>query len=326
MYPLDVTRDLQAAFPDEALRLAGERGRVNVSRTPWVTPPGVFEDWMIAQEPNKESVRAYLGYLRRARQHFDDVGKQMGYFNPAASHSLGHDKWSVGWAGDNLLSMAAYLYILRTYNVTGCVLECGAFKGASTACLSWVCHELGLTLYSADSFEGLPSEEGHYSAGDFRGSIEEVTRNVNQCGRPECVHYIKGWYSQSLKNFNREILLLWVDVDLEQSTIDVLENVFRFVNTNGVIFSDGFTKDVDYEAYKIKLTGGEPAGFFRFFDAHRLNYREVNKFLGILGARQIGYQVVNGAAKGLALIVPNVRDGETVLFRAESFNHLVALL
>ncbi len=320
-------QDLREVFPDAALRTDGERrSSVNVSVTPWVTPPGVFEEWMIAEEPNRESVRAYLSYLRRARQHFDDVARQMGYWNPAATHSLGHDKWSVGWAGDNMLSMAAYLYILRSYGVTGCVLECGVFKGASTACLSWVCHELGLTLYSADSFAGLPSDEAHYGAGDFLGSLEEVTRNVNQCGRPERVHYISGWYSDSLKDFNREILLLWVDVDLEQSTIDVLENVFRFLNTNGVIFSDGFTKDLDYGGNKIRRTGGEPGGFFRFFEAHRLYYRPVNKFFRFLGARPIRYQVVNGAAKGLALIVPNCREGETVLFRAESFDRLVALL
>jgi hypothetical protein len=310
MYPLNVLRDLQEAFPDAALRTAGEpRSSVNVSRTAWVTAPGLFEDWMIAEEPKRESVRAYLSYLRRARGHFDDVGRQMGYLNPAATHSLGHDKWSVGWAGGNLLSMAAYLYILRSYDVTGCVLECGAFKGASTACLSWVCQELGLTLYSADSFEGLPSEEGHYGAGDFRGSLEEVTQNVNQCGRPECVHYIPGWYSESLKTFGREILLLWMDVDLQQSAIDVLENVFPFLNKDGVIFSDGFTEGVDYDGHKIRFTGGEPAGFFRF-----------------LGAHGIAYHAVPGAAKGLALIVPNAREDETVLFRAESFNHLTALL
>lgn len=327
MYPLDVMRDLQSVFPDLALQTAGQlRSRVNVSRTAWETAPGVFEDWMIAEESNRESLRAYLSYLRRARWHFDEVGRQMGYLNPAATHSLGHDKWSVGWAGDNMLSMAAYLYILRTYDVGGCVLECGAFKGASAACLSWVCHELGLTLYSADSFAGLPSDEGHYSAGDFHGSLEEVTQNVNRCGRPECVQYIPGWYSESLKNFNRGIMLLWIDVDLEQSTIDVLENVFPFLDTNGVIFSDGFIEDFDYEDYKIKLTGGEPAGFFRFFEPYRIYYRPVNQFFRYLGARRIGYQVVNGAAKGLALIVPNVREGETVLFRAESFNHLIARL
>lgn len=310
MYPFDVVQDLQEAFPDAALRAAGERrSSVNVSRAEWVTAPSVFEDWMLAEESNKESVRAYLGYLRRARQHFEDVGRQMGYWNPAATHSLGHDKWSVGWAGANMLSMAAYLYILRSYEVTGCVLECGAFKGASTACLSWVCHELGLKLYSADSFAGLPSEEGHYSAGDFRGSLEEVTQNVNQCGRPECVEYIKGWYAESLKTFDREIQLLWMDVDLQQSTIDVLENVFPRLNKNGVIFSDGFTAGVDYGGGRIRFTGGEPAGFFRFFAEH-----------------QIGYQAVNGAAKGLALIVPNCRQDEKVLFRAEAFDYLIARL
>jgi Macrocin-O-methyltransferase (TylF) len=250
-------------------------------------------------------VRAYLDFLRRARKQFDAVGEKMGCWNPAASHSLGHDRWSVGWAGRNLLSIASCLYVLKSHGVPGCILECGVFKGSSTACLSWVCRELDLSLYAADSFAGLPSGEGHYGTGDFRGSLDEVRRNVNEHGYPEYVNFIQGWYAESLKAFKQDIALLWVDVDLQQSVLDVLNHVFLRLARNGVIFSDGFTEGVDFDGFRICRTGGEPAGFLRFFAANRINYK-----------------AVPGGAKGLALILPNCQEDEHVVFSAGSFQYL----
>lgn len=75
----------------------------------------------------------------------------MGYWNGQSSHGLGHDKWSVGWGGDGLLPIASYLYALRSYGLSGNLLECGAFKGSSTACLSIACDLLQTRLFCADS-------------------------------------------------------------------------------------------------------------------------------------------------------------------------------
>jgi hypothetical protein len=306
MYPSTITREFYEQYPEYA---HSGLNTINSGRADRIPPTGVMEDWMIQQESRRDSVRAYLSFLRWSRQRFDEVAKRMGAWNSDASHSLGHDKWTVGWAGDTLLSMAASLYALHASGVTGGILECGAFKGSSTACLSWVCSQLGLPLYCADSFEGLPADEGHYGTGDFRGSLAEVSHNVSAYGRPECVHYIAGWYSDSLKGFEPELSLLWVDVDLQQSVVDLMENVFPRLNRNGVIFSDGFTEGVDFEGGKIVNTGCEPAGFHRYFSAHGVDYK-----------------VAPGGAKGLALIVPHCKQDEAVLFRADSFHHLVNLL
>jgi hypothetical protein len=268
--------------------------------------PREIVDWMLINERNHAATQTYLDFLRRARTHFEMVKQKMGYWNPEANHSRGHDRWSIGWAGDNLLSMASCLYVLDSYEVPGCVLECGVFKGSSTACLSWVCHELKRELFAADSFAGLPSGEGHYGAANFHGTLDEVRRNIEQCGCPECVHFVPGLFAESLKNFSHDIAMLWVDVDLQESTLDVMNNVFSCLAEKGIIFSDGFAEGIDFADGKIRFTGGEPAGFFRFFEKNLVDYK-----------------IVPGGPNGLALIVPNCKVEHLSLFDSSAFAHLL---
>lgn len=229
-------------------------------------------NWILEHEEQHQALAEWLNFLRQKRSQFTSIVEQMGRWNESSSHSLGHDKWNVGWGGDALLPHANTLYSLHSYEVTGRVLECGAFKGSSTACLSLVCKELGFELDCADSFEGLPSEEGHYQKGDFLGSLEEVKENVTRFGEIDSVNFIQGWYADSLKNYTSPIALLWLDVDLQESTLDVLNNVYMRLAPNGIILSDGFTDGVDFEGQQIAQTGGEPAGFYRYFQENSLSY------------------------------------------------------
>jgi predicted O-methyltransferase YrrM len=312
MYPKPIALEIARLFPDEMECFKdGKCSSVNVVRGPRPFSPGRIEDWMLANEGRVTAVGDYLNFLRRARAHFEKVARGMGYWNASASHRLGHDRWSVGWAAGsaNLLSIASYSYVLSSYGITGCILECGVFKGSSTACLSWACNELGLTLYSADSFEGLPSCEGHYAAGDFRGSLDEVRHNVSEFGCIDRVRFISGRYSQSLRHFPHEILLLWIDVDLQQSVVDVMQHVARRLSKSAVIFSDGFATPTDFDGEQVRNTGGEPAGFYRVFSD-----------------QSVTYKAVPGGAHGLALIVPQCEEDETVLFSAESFEYLIGRL
>lgn len=229
-------------------------------------------DWILRNERTQPALSEWLDFLRRARSRFADIAQQMGRWNSRSSHSLGHDKWNVGWGGDSLLPHANALYALKSYGVAGRVLECGAFKGSSTACLSLICAELGFELDCADSFEGLPGEEGHYGKGDFLGTLDEVRENVTRFGKIDSVRFIEGWYAESLQDYSDPIALLWLDVDLQESTLDVLRNVFSKVPEGGVILSDGFTEGVDFDGQKIAHTGGEPAGFYRYFQEHNIPY------------------------------------------------------
>jgi len=266
----------------------------------------IVNKWVLENRSSYSEVNKWLHFLTKTRKRFAVVQEQMGYWNNDSSHSLGHDKWSVGWAGDVLMPIANYMYLLRSWGVEGDLLECGAFKGSSTACLSLVCKDLDFHLFCADSFEGLPSEEGHYDKGDFIGSLDEVKHNVGKFGASDDVTYIPGWYSDSLKEFPHSLALLWVDVDLQASTMDLLSNVYGKISPNGVIFSDGFSEGVDYDGEKIRKTGGEPAGFYRFFNESKLDYK-----------------TVPGGSKGLALIIPECRENETIRYDGRAFMELL---
>ena len=265
--------------------------------------------WIEENQTHPE-ISAWLNFLKQCRQEFGQMREKMGYWNKEKSHKLGHDQWSIGWGGDAMLPFAAFLYALKSYGSEGIVLECGAFKGSSTACLSIVADKLDLQLVCADSFEGLPGNEGHYSKGDFYGRLDEVQENVAACGVPERVTYLQGWYAESLKGFNQPISLLWIDVDLQESTLDVLNHVYGNLSAPSIIFSDGFTVGVDFTAdNQIVYTGGEAAGLYRFFQS-----------------RSIAYQAVPGWSKGLAIIHPATHPDERILFDSQFFGQLVSLL
>ena len=75
---------------------------------------------------------------------------------------------------------------------------------------------------------------------DYKGELEEVKENLRTLGRIESVEFVPGWYHESLPNFDNPLCLTWMDVDLYQSALDVLDNVYENVTQGGVIFSHEF--------------------------------------------------------------------------------------
>jgi hypothetical protein len=306
-------------YPREIANILAQQGlgwdfaeNLNACQPGRSVEPGVVADWLIRNEGGHPEIAAYLGYLRACRRRFGNVVNSMGYWNAQSSHGLGHDKWSVGWGGDGLLPIAAYLYALRSHGLSGNLLECGAFKGSSTACLSIACDLLGTRLFCADSFEGLPDGEAHYAKGDFYGGLDEVRGNVERYGEIGRVSFIPGWYRESLAGFSENISILWMDVDLRSSTLDVLENVLPALEPGGVIFSDGLAEGVDFEGKRIKQIGHpnaglcEPAGFYEFF-----------------ANSAIEYQAIPAGPRGLALVVPGIDESVACVFDAQDFARLI---
>lgn len=270
------------------------------------------EAWILSNKDRSVAIQDYIEFMTTCQRRFAEVVKSMGYWNKETSHSLGHDKWSVGWGGDNLLPIAHYAYCLKSYGLSGNILECGAFKGSSTACLSIACDLLGSTLFCADSFEGLPDGEAHYQKGDFIGTYDEVRKNVDRYGVIGATRFIKGWYSESLKGFSEPISALWIDVDLCSSTLDVLNNTYPTLEANGVVFSDGFQVGVDYEGTRVKQIGHEnpglcePAGIYQFFEGNNLDY-----------------QAIPAGPPGLALIIGGVDESTPLKYVGEQIPALL---
>tara|TARA_B110000438_G_scaffold232543_1_gene228264 strand:- start:947 stop:1891 length:945 start_codon:yes stop_codon:yes gene_type:complete len=273
------------------------------------------ERWLLANQDAHKAIRDYFEFLVTCQKRFTEVAKSMGYWNKETRHSLGHDKWSVGWGGDALLPIAHYAYCLKSYGLSGNILECGAFKGSSTACLSIACELIGSTLFCADSFEGLPEGEAHYNKGDFVGTLDEVKKNVARNGVIESTRFIQGWYNESLKGFSEPISVLWIDVDLCSSTLDVLNNAYSAIEPNGIIFSDGFQAEVDYEGTRVKQIGHEnaglcePAGIYQFFEGKKLDY-----------------QAIPAGPPGLALIVQELDESTPLRHQSEQIPTLLKAL
>lgn len=120
-------------------------------------------------------------------------------------------------------------------SVKGVVIECGAFKGGSTASLSLVCSLTRRELIIFDSFQGLPEPEKldrehyypyinrkiSYSKGDYSGSLKEVKKNIEKYGCLDICKFVVGYFKDTApvftKKFNGKIAFIFLDIDLKKS-------------------------------------------------------------------------------------------------------------
>jgi hypothetical protein len=167
-------------------------------------------------------VLRYAQYLQSMSECFEFIGSHFDRINPLVPSSA-KDFEAVASSPREMLCIAHHLYVLRSRGVEGGLVECGCFKGFSTCCLSHACAWLGIPLHVFDSFEGLPpSPGGYYQEGDFRGTLEEVTDNLKAFGQPRVVQLHQGFFADTLPHFSDRFSCIWMDVDLESSSKDVM--------------------------------------------------------------------------------------------------------
>lgn len=127
---------------------------------------------------------------------------------------------------------------------TGDVVECGTWKGGSAANLSLVCRIVGRRLRVFDSFQGLPEgragdrEARFYRAGDYRGTLEEVKRNIARYGAIEVCDFVPGWFEDTLPRLDSDVVLGFVDVDLEASLHTCVRYLWPRLTDGGYLFTD----------------------------------------------------------------------------------------
>lgn len=134
------------------------------------------------------------------------------------------------------LSMAtAILRVPRA--LSGSIVECGSYKGASTANLSLVAALCGRRLEVFDSFEGLPepaqTDREHrllapgelhtYEKGWWAGSLEEVRTAVGTYGSLESCDFHQGFFECTLPAFDSPCVFVFADVDLRESVATCLQ-------------------------------------------------------------------------------------------------------
>lgn len=138
--------------------------------------------------------------------------------------------------------------ILRRAGQAGLtVVEAGTGKGSSTAKLSLATRLAGGRLLVYDSFRGIPeNDERHtnldgrpvtFRAGAFTGRLASVKRTVEQFGAPEVCTYTKGWFEETLPDFDQPVDVVLLDVDLLSSTVTCLKAFWPRLREGGVLFT-----------------------------------------------------------------------------------------
>lgn len=133
----------------------------------------------------------------------------------------------------------------------GDVIECGAYKGASSASLSHVCELVRRKLWICDSFAGLPVAEadvtrsyphfkayGHYRQGMYAGSLAEVQENVRRYGDIDRCEFVPGLFSDTLPDLRGQLVFAFVDVDLTSSMQDCIRHIWPRLVDEGYVYTD----------------------------------------------------------------------------------------
>lgn len=136
-------------------------------------------------------------------------------------------------------------------DVGGDVIECGCWKGASTANLSLVCRLVGRKLVICDSFEGLPQDDtqtthdyphlnvyGYYQKGMYAGRLDEVKTNIERCGDLSVCTFVPGFFSDTLPALTEPIAFAFLDVDLASSMRDCLKYIWPLLVEGGAVYTD----------------------------------------------------------------------------------------
>jgi len=133
----------------------------------------------------------------------------------------------------------------------GQIVECGAYKGASSAALSLISKIVGRKLTVCDSFAGLPADEhgAHhtyphlgvstkYGPGDFCGSLLEVRANIEKYGDISSCDFLPWFFSKSLASLRGPIVFAFLDVDLASSMRDCITHLWPLLAPGGLVFTD----------------------------------------------------------------------------------------
>jgi len=181
---------------------------------------------------------------------------------------------------DNRLSsrgMLAQAFEFKTFNwVPGDYFEFGLWRGATFRIAHQMKRRFGhkdMTLWGFDSFQGLPPTADHkdncFSEGQFACSESELRAILKRSGfRADEFVLVPGFYDQSLNEAlhqrlaGRKAAVVYVDCDLYESTMPVLEFLHRYwVNGTIVCFDD-------YYHFKAAPDQGEQRAIREYLQRH----------------------------------------------------------
>ena len=139
--------------------------------------------------------------------------------------------------------------------IPGDYLEFGVYLGTT---FSYACRRLSyfkeMKFFAFDSFEGLPKPKGidmlngyssHFHEHEFFCSEEDFIANLKRENvNLDKVRIVKGWFEQTLKPENAKsygvdrIAAAWIDCDLYESAVPVLQFITPHLSVGSVILFD----------------------------------------------------------------------------------------
>ena len=175
--------------------------------------------------------------------------------------------------------------------VTGDYCEFGVYQGTTFihAFHSMSPHFDAMRFAAFDSFEGLPQPQGiddvdgytsHFYEGQFGYSLEDFSRNLKKQGVDlSKITTVKGWFNDSLASDNAsnhgidKIAVAWIDCDLYESTVPVLEYITTRLSPGSVIAFD------DWRCYRNNPDFGEQRACREWLDRNpEISLKELLSF------------------------------------------------
>lgn len=146
-----------------------------------------------------------------------------------------------------LRSLWKLVHDVRRRGVTGDIVECGSYKGGSSALLRSAMGP-GRKLWIYDSFQGLPEpseKDGAHASGfsgNFQASADDVIEILNETGaRIDQYVLIGGWFEESFsQTLPERVALLHCDSDWYESVLLVLETFYPLMPDGACVVLDDF--------------------------------------------------------------------------------------
>ena len=145
-------------------------------------------------------------------------------------------------------------------HVPGDIVECGCFRGGSTAKLTILAESLNRRVTVFDSFRGLPAEGGSaqvlyhhtgsggnvvFRAGDYASTADEVRAVVAELGNASITTFVPGFFSDTMPSWTGTAAAVLMDVDLVESTRDCITHLWPRLSPGGVMLSqDGHLREI----------------------------------------------------------------------------------
>ncbi len=127
----------------------------------------------------------------------------------------------------------------------GVILEAGCWNGGSSAKLSILAKLTGRKLHIYDSFEGVEpigkeDDKTHDFSYEYSSPMENTKNNIQKYGNLEVCSFFKGYFENSMKDFNSPFFLCYIDCDLAKGSAEVIESILPVCCNPSYILSQDY--------------------------------------------------------------------------------------